>query len=108
MDRMHDGLFDGTRPWMPTVADDHTRLCPAVRVRREATATEVIAALAGATAAHGVPRRIRRDNGARFTARKADLRACASGVVPGFGRPGKPTSTTPAPRSRRGGRTTTR
>jgi putative transposase len=56
-----------------TVVDDHTRFCPAVRVCRQPTAMEVVAAPAGATAAYGTPKRIRCGNGAQFTAKAKEV-----------------------------------
>jgi putative transposase len=91
MDWMYDELFDGTRLWLLAVVDNHTRLCPVIRVCRRATGMEVVGALQEAVQAHGVPRRVRCDNGAQFTAKEVDLWAYANGAVLDFSRPGRPT-----------------
>ena len=44
MDWMHDELFDGRGLWVHTVVDTWCRVCPVMRVRRSATAMEVIEA----------------------------------------------------------------
>ena len=56
-----------------------------------ASAAEVTAALDEAVRRHGVPDRIRVDQGCQFTSRELDLWAYARGVVLDFSRPGKPT-----------------
>jgi len=91
MDWAHDQLFDGRRIWVLTVVDTFSRACPALRVCRVANAAEVVAALDRAVERHGVPGRIRVDQGCQFTSRELDLWAYARGVVLDFSRPGKPT-----------------
>ena len=91
MDWVYDQLFDGRRIWVPTMVDTYSRVCPALRVCRVANAAEVVAALDQAVERHGVPGRIRVDQGCQFTSRELDLWAYARGVVLDFSRPGKPT-----------------
>jgi putative transposase len=61
MDWMYDQLFDGRRLYVLTVVDNHSRLCPVIKVCRQATAMAVVEALKAATAVYGMPRRIRCD-----------------------------------------------
>jgi len=91
MDWMHDELFDGRRLWVLTVVDTWSRLCPAMRVCRSATAMEVIDALEQAKQPYGLPTSIRVDQGSQFTSKELDLWAYANGVTLDFSRPGKPT-----------------
>ncbi len=91
MDWMFDETFDGRRLWVLTIVDTWSRVCPAMRVCRSATAMEVIAALEEAGARFGLPQAIRVDQGAQFTSREMDLWAYANGVTLDFSRPGKPT-----------------
>lgn len=91
MDWMFDETFDGRRLWVLTIVDTWSRVCPAMRVCRSATAMEVIEALEEAGARFGLPQAIRVDQGAQFTSREMDLWAYANGVTLDFSRPGKPT-----------------
>ncbi len=52
---------------------------------------EVIDTLNEAVALHGMPKRIRVDNGPEFVSREMDLWAYANKVILDFSRPGKPT-----------------
>lgn len=64
MDRRFDETFDGRRLRAPTIDDAWSRVRPAMRVRRSATAME---ALEEGGARFGLPQAIRVDRGARFT-----------------------------------------
>jgi putative transposase len=91
MDFMHDQLFDGTKIRCLTVIDKFSRLCPAIGVRKNYKAHDVVETLEGAVKTYGCPRRIRVDNGPEFISTDLDLWAYARGVVLDFSRPGKPT-----------------
>ncbi len=90
MDWIYDGLFDGKRIWVLTMVDTHSRICPGLRVCREANTAEVVPALDEAVQRHGTPARIRVDQGCQFASRELDLWAYGKGVVLDFRRPGKP------------------
>ena len=51
----------------------------------------MVATLQSAGKKHGLPKRIRVDNGPEFVSRELDFRAYANGVILDFSRPGKPT-----------------
>ena len=87
MDWMFDETFAGRRLWVLTIVDTWSRVCPAMRVCRSATAMEVIEALEEAGARFGLPQAIRVDQGAQFTSREMDLWAYANGVTLDFSRP---------------------
>ncbi len=53
--------------------DAHSRVCPALRVCRVASAAEVVSALDEAVQRHGTPTLIRVDQGDQFTSRELDL-----------------------------------
>jgi putative transposase len=91
MDWIYDQLFDGRRIWVLTMVDTYSRVCPALRVCRVASAAEVVAALEEAVRRHGAPGCIRVDQGCQFTSRELDLWAYGCGVTLDFSRPGKPT-----------------
>ena len=91
MDWVYDQLFDGRRIRVLTMVDTFSRVCPSLRVCRVANAAQAVAALDQAVRRHGVPGRIRVDQGCQFTSRELDLWAYARGVVLDFSRPGKPT-----------------
>ena len=67
MDWIYDQLFDGRRIWVLTMVDTYSRICPALRVCRVASAAEVVAALEQAVRRHGAPGYLRVDQGCQFT-----------------------------------------
>jgi putative transposase len=91
MDWIYDELFDGRRIWVLTVVDIWSRLCPVLRVCRQAKAAEVVEALRQAVERHGIPGVIRVDQGCQFTSKELDLWAYGRGVRLDFSRRGKPT-----------------
>jgi putative transposase len=64
MDRTHDGR----RFRMPTVIDEYSRCCLAVKVDRKLSSQSVLECLAELFVRHGPPDHIRSDNGSEFTA----------------------------------------
>ena len=54
-------------------------------------ATDVVATLQAAVKKHGLPKRIRVDNGPEFVSKELDFWTYANGVILDFTRPGKPT-----------------
>jgi transposase InsO family protein len=64
MDRTHEGKIIR----MPTVIDEYTRQCLAIRVERKLNSEVVLEALNELFLRHGPPEHIRSDNGAEFTA----------------------------------------
>jgi putative transposase len=91
MDFMADQLFDGRRLRLLTIVDNFSRVSPGIAVGQGFKSTDVVEALERATAAYGIPQRVRVDNGPEFIAKELDLWAYAHGVVLDFSRPGKPT-----------------
>ncbi len=90
MDWIYDGLFDGRRIPVLMMVDTYSRVCPALRVCRVATAAEAVSALDEAVRRHRTPARLRVDGGCQFTSKEVDLWAYGRGVVLDFSRPGKP------------------
>lgn len=88
---MHDELFDGRRLRVLTIVDNFSRVSPGIGVKTRYQATDVVETLAVATAEHGMPKRIRVDNGPEFVSKELDLWAYTHGVTLDFSRPGKPT-----------------
>jgi putative transposase len=91
MDFMHDELFDGRRLRVLTIGDNFGRVSPGIGVKARYQATDVVQTLGADAAEHGMPKRIRVDNGPEFVSKELDLWACTHGVTLDFSRPGKPT-----------------
>lgn len=133
MDFVSDALFDGKRFRALTVVDAYTRECLAIRVDQGIKGEQVVDVMDRLLFERGCPpAKIRVDNGPEFISRALDHWAYINRVTLDFSRPGKPTDnafvesfngrcatnastrtgsclwTTPGPRSRRGGRTSTR
>jgi putative transposase len=66
MDFMHDQLFDESKIRCLTVIDNFSRLCPAIGVRKNYKAHDVVETLERAVSIHGCLKRIRVDNGPEF------------------------------------------
>ena len=67
-DFVHDRTHDGRSLRLLTVMDEHTRECLSVDVARRMGSVQVLERLAELFVTRGVPRYIRSDNGAEFTA----------------------------------------
>lgn len=91
MDFVSDQLFTGQKLRALTVVDHFTRQSPAVEVRFQYKATDVVNTLEKAIQVSGTPDCIRIDNGPEFVSKELDLWAYARGVKLDFIRPGKPT-----------------
>ncbi|WP_405230064.1 integrase core domain-containing protein [Lentisalinibacter sediminis] len=74
-----------------TVADNLTRVSPAMGVGYRYTGYDVVRTLEQAAKCHGVPKAIRVDDGPEFVPKELDLWAYANAVKLDFSRPGKPT-----------------
>jgi transposase InsO family protein len=66
-DITHWPLADGSDAEIPSIIDDHSRLLAGCTARRIFKATDIVADLHAAMAAHGRPERMLTDNGAVFT-----------------------------------------
>ena len=82
--------FEHFRP-LAQGADTFTRLSPAIEVRQNFRATDVVETLERASRQFGRPEIIRLDNGPEFVSKELDLWAFMHGVTLDFSRPGKPT-----------------
>ena len=91
MDFMSDQLFSGHKLRILTIVDIFSKIAPAIGVRQNYRATDVIQTLEEAAKVYGYPKRIRVDNGPEFVSKELDLWAYVHGVVLDFSRPGKPT-----------------
>ena len=87
---MHDRTSDG-RPlkWL-TLVDEFTRQCVALEVRRSITAGGAAEILREATQRHGVPARLRSDNGPEFIAKAMRAALSELGVATLYVEPGSP------------------
>ena len=90
MDFMSDQLYSGTSIRVLTIVDNFSRESLSLRVGRSLGAEQVVDELNRVTAARGVPRSIRVDNGTEFTSRLVDQWAYWNGVTLDFSRPGRP------------------
>lgn len=72
MDFIHDQLFDGAKIRLLTIVDTHTRLAPAIAVRKSYRGSDVVDTLERATQALGYPKTIRLDNGLEFISRELE------------------------------------
>lgn len=91
MDFLSDQLFDGSKIRILTIVDAFSKVSPAIDVRRRYKGADVVDTLERVTAAHGLPKSIRVDNGPEFISKDLDLWAWMKGVTLDFSRPGKPT-----------------
>jgi len=91
MDFVSDQLFNGVRIRMLTIIDNFTRESTAIGVGYRYRSYEAIETLDKAVSVHGMPKRIRVDNGPEFVSRAMDLWAYSNKVILDFSRPGKPT-----------------
>lgn len=91
MDFMADQLFDERRFRLLTIVDDFTRESLAIEVGRRLTGDRVAEVLDRLGRVHGLPRRIRVDNGTEFTSKRLDQWAYLNNVSLVFSRRGKPT-----------------
>lgn len=90
-DFVHDQLAPGKTLRILTIADTHSRYCPATDVRFQYRGEDVVQSLERICTKVGYPRTIRVDNGSEFISRDLDLWAYDMGVTLDFSRPGKPT-----------------
>lgn len=67
-DFVHSSTVDGRKIRFLNIVDEYTRLCLSIKVGRSMTSEDAIDALAELFSIHGVPKRIRCDNGPEFIA----------------------------------------
>jgi len=91
MDFMSDQLFDGRRIRLLTIVDNHTRESLAIHVDQRIRGIKVVEVLEKVVLEHGIPERIKVDNGPEFISKDVDLWAYWNKVKMDFSRPGKPT-----------------
>ncbi len=65
-DFVHSSTVDGRKIRFLNIVDEYTRLCLSIKVGRRITSEDAIDALAELFSIHGVPQRIRCDNGPEF------------------------------------------
>jgi len=65
-DFVHSSTADGRTIRFLNIVDEHTRVCMSIKVGRSISSEDAIDALAELFSMHGVPRRIRCDNGPEF------------------------------------------
>lgn len=90
MDFMHDTLYDGRAFRTLNVLDEGNREALAIEVDIALPCTRVVAVLDQLVAMHGVPRRLRVDNGPEFIARELQQWCARHQVTLAFIQPGKP------------------
>lgn len=91
MDFVSDQLFDGRRLRVLTLVDNHTRESLALHVGQRIRGIDVVAIMEQVSKAHGLPKRIKVDNGPEFISKDLDRWAYWNHVELDFSRPGKPT-----------------
>ncbi len=91
MDFMSDQLFQGQRFRILTLVDNFSRESLALQTAQRFRGDDVVRALETITAARGLPKTIRVDNGPEFISKSLDWWAYFNGVQLDFSRPGKPT-----------------
>lgn len=90
MDFVSDQLFDGRRMRVLVIVDNHTRESLALEARQRIRGLDVATVLERITKTHGVPKRIKVDNGPEFISKDLDRWAYWNHVELDFSRPGKP------------------
>ena len=90
MDFVSDQLFDGRRLRVLVIVDNHTRESLALEARQRIRGLDVATVLERITRTHGVPKRIKVDNGPEFISKDLDRWAYWNHVELDFSRPGKP------------------
>jgi transposase InsO family protein len=89
-DFVADQTHDGRPIRMPTIVDEFTRECLAIRVERKLQSKHVLEVLGELFVSHGIPDHIRSDNGPEFTAASVRQRLARIGVKTLFIEPGSP------------------
>lgn len=90
MDFMRDTLYDGRKYRVFHVLDEGNRECLAIEVHVSLPSVRVIHVLTQLIAMHGVPRRLRCDNGPEFIAEALRAWCQQHGIILQFIQPGKP------------------
>ncbi|MBP1860324.1 putative transposase [Rhizobium herbae] len=88
MDFVHDQLATGKKLRILTVADTHSRYCPATDARFTDYGEDLVRTLERICKEIAYPRTFRIDNGSEFISRDLNLWAYANNVTLDFFRPG--------------------
>lgn len=91
MDFMSDAVVAGRKLRVLTTVDEFSKLSPAIVVGYSLTGKDVVRTLNRIAALHGLPQRLRMDNGPEFRSRAVVEWALTSGVRLEYIQPGKPT-----------------
>jgi transposase InsO family protein len=89
-DFIHDRLHSGKKIRGPTVIDEYTRKCLAIRVGFSLKSDDVLDVLSTLFITEGVPEYIRSDNGSEFTAKATREWIESVGVKTAYIEPGSP------------------
>lgn len=90
MDFVSDQLFDDRRLRVLVIVENYTRECLALDASQRIHGIDVVTTLERITREHGVPKRIKVDNGPEFISKDLDRWAYWNHVELDFSRPGKP------------------
>lgn len=90
MDFVSDQLFDGRRLRVLVIVDNHTRESLSLEARQRIRGLDVATVLERIAKTHGLPKRIKVDNGPEFISKDLDRWAYWNHVELDFSRPGKP------------------
>jgi len=90
MDFVSDQLFDNRRIRVLVIVENYTRECLALEASSRIGGIDVATTLERITKEHGVPKRIKVDNGPEFISKDLDRWAYWNHVELDFSRPGKP------------------
>ena len=89
---MQDQLFDGRKFRCPTVVDNFSRYCHAIRIGKAIKGIDVVEVMEALKKENGlVPKRKQVDNGSEFISKEFDKWVYENGVTLDYSRPGKPT-----------------
>ena len=91
MDFVSDMLFNRQKFRALTIIDNHTRQCVGIGVGSSFKGIDVVTFLEEVIENHGIPDRIKVDNGPEFISKDVDLWAYQRDVILDFCRPGTPT-----------------
>ena len=92
MDFVQDQLFDGRKFRCPTVVDNFSRYCHAIRIGKAIKGIDVVEVMEALKKENGlVPKRKQVDNGSEFISKEFDKWVYENGVTLDYSRPGKPT-----------------
>jgi putative transposase len=91
LDFMSDATVRGRKIRVLTIVDEFSKLAPVLTVAHSLSGEDVVRALVEVAAKHGLPKRIRMDNGPEFRSKALIEWATTHGVTLDYIQPGKPT-----------------